>query len=331
MEHICLSIIVPVYNVEEYLHECVTSIVTDNPEHIEVILVDDGSTDRSSEICDVLSSRYSNVHCIHKENGGVSAARNTGISVAKGEYVVFVDADDRIATHGIASVVQWTMNGGKADICFLQGKKLFAEGGEQDLGDCIYSSNIRGNNKETIIAFLSTRPKYPGSACTKVLRKRFLLENNLVFPTDRKYGEDLKFVLECILLADTFDALDMPYYEYRQNRLGSATSCFKEDAFQQLSMFVSEYAEKLTDGKRARNSVASNLMAFIAYEYSILLWKVRYLPVETRKCAYAFLEKYRWVLRFGKTSKVKTIAIVQSLLGVKATSFIVKCYMDVRR
>lgn len=91
-----LSIIVPIYNVEQYLSKCVESLLHQDlsPEEYEIILVDDGSPDRCGDICEEFASRYSNVKVIHRENGGLSAARNSGIEVARGRYVQFVDPDD---------------------------------------------------------------------------------------------------------------------------------------------------------------------------------------------------------------------------------------------
>ena len=91
-----VSIIVPVYNVKDYLNECVESIVNQSYTALEIILVDDGSTDGSAEICDNWLKRDSRIRVIHKENGGLSDARNAGMSIATGEYVGFVDGDDKI-------------------------------------------------------------------------------------------------------------------------------------------------------------------------------------------------------------------------------------------
>ena len=89
-----LSIITPVYNVESYLDRCIQSILTQSYYHIELILVDDGSSDRSSIICDEWSVKDNRVRVIHKANGGVSSARNAGLEIAHGDYLTFVDPDD---------------------------------------------------------------------------------------------------------------------------------------------------------------------------------------------------------------------------------------------
>ncbi len=93
-EDILVSVIVPVYNVEKYLTQCIDSFIAQTYKNIEIILVDDGSTDRSGEICDEFKQKDSRIIVIHKENGGISSARNKALDIAKGEYICFVDSDD---------------------------------------------------------------------------------------------------------------------------------------------------------------------------------------------------------------------------------------------
>ncbi len=113
---ICLiSVIIPVYNVEDYIIPCVNSVICQTYKNIEIILVDDGSKDRSGELCDELSLTDTRIQVIHKSNGGLSDARNVGIKEAKGEYVVFVDGDDVVSDHYI-DYLFGLMNKGQADI-----------------------------------------------------------------------------------------------------------------------------------------------------------------------------------------------------------------------
>ena len=89
-----ISVIIPVYNVEKYLHRCLDSVIEQTYKNLEVILIDDGSTDHSGEICDDYAAKDVRIHVIHQENQGVSAARNKGLDNVKGEYITFVDSDD---------------------------------------------------------------------------------------------------------------------------------------------------------------------------------------------------------------------------------------------
>ena len=99
-----ISIIVPVYNSEKYLEKCISSILNQTYKNIEIIIVDDGSKDKSVEICDNFSKNNKNIKVFHKKNEGVSIARNYGISKAKGDYILFIDSDDTIAKEMIYSL-----------------------------------------------------------------------------------------------------------------------------------------------------------------------------------------------------------------------------------
>lgn len=105
-----ISVIVPVYNVEQYLERCVNSIINQTYENLEIILVDDGSTDRSGEMCDSFAEKDERIKVVHKENGGASAARNRGLDICLGEYVTFVDSDDWLDIHMYKDLMELMVN-----------------------------------------------------------------------------------------------------------------------------------------------------------------------------------------------------------------------------
>ena len=107
-----VSIVVPVYKVEKYLDECVESLVSQTWSNIEIILIDDGSPDNCSAMCDAWAEKDSRIKVIHKENGGVSAARNAGIEEASGEWIVFVDSDDVVAIDMVQSLLNASADSG---------------------------------------------------------------------------------------------------------------------------------------------------------------------------------------------------------------------------
>lgn len=319
MNSLVLSIIVPVYNVAAYLEACVESLMAKDMSQSEVILVDDGSTDGSDSLCDELAQQYDCVRCIHKTNEGVSAARNDGLNVAKGKYVLFVDADDLIAPNGMDEVLQWAQEK-QADICFLQVHKLYPDGTMKDQGDGITHAGICGKDKTAVMRYLASRPKYPGSVWSKVFRRDFLREKQLLFVKGRKHGEDLSFMMACLLAAQRFDALDMPFYQYRQERVGSATYHSTNRSYSQLCLFVAEWAERLTHDRMANNVISAYAMSFVAYEYAILLWRRVDLTGSDLAGVDDFLRKYGWVMRYARNFKIKGIWIARKILGVKTTA-----------
>lgn len=318
-----LSIIVPVYNVRAYLEVCVESLIAREMRDVEIILVDDGSTDGSGALCDALARRYACVRCIHKENEGVSAARNDGLNEAKGKYVLFVDADDLIEPNGMDGVLQWAQEN-QADICFLQIQDLYPDGVLKEHGDNIVLSEVRVKTKEEVFSHLASRPKFPGSVWAKAFRREFLLENQFRFIKGRQNGEDLSFMMECFLAAQRFDALDMPFYQYRRNRDGSATHQSSEQKCNHLYLFITEWTKRLTQNQMANAPLSTYAMSFVAYEYTLLLWQRVNLTGDALKQADVFLREYSWVMRYAKSRKIRAIGIFQKVLGTKRVSWLLK-------
>lgn len=330
MNEIILSIIIPVYNVELYLKECIESIRTQMTSTCELILIDDGSTDRSGEICDEYASRDCRITVIHKENGGHSSARNLGLDTARGEYVCFVDSDDKIYQNSIAELLRCIENT-KADLYFLHGFKLFPNGTVVDLGDNIQAEQVIGKTRQEILTYIGSRPKYPGSACTKVFRRGFLAENQLRFPENLTHSEDLTFCMDCLFAAQTFAALDVPYYLYRQSRPGSMTSSVSASSASGLSDFIRNTAKKIMEQENHGSWQYTCLLPILAYEYSIHLWQYGRLKNRDAKAkAYKTLREYSWVMAYGKTTRLRLIRTLQSVIGIKGTSLVLVTVMKLR-
>lgn len=321
MDDIELSFIVPVYNVEDYLNECLDSIIVqiEGMNCVEIILVDDGSTDNSGTICDEYGKIYSYIQVIHQKNLGLSCARNAGLKVASGKYIAFVDSDDKITQGSLQKIISWVEKT-KADIYFMQAKKFYSNGYKVDLGDGINHKNIYGRSKREVIKFIAKSKKYPGSACTKLYRRAFLIEAGLYFPNDRRYSEDLGFVRDCLLTANSFDCIDIPYYEYRQNREGSITNSFSIKKFNDIVTFLSDSIEIADRGEKEYKKY---IMSFVAYEYCILLWHLSDVTKGYDE-AYSILLKYAWVQKYGMNIKIKCIYLCTKLLGIRYTSCLLK-------
>lgn len=323
-----LSFIIPVYNSEDYLEECLESILSQITNECEVLLIDDGSTDKSANICNAYAEKYSIVSVVYQENAGPSAARNLGIESVQGEYLCFVDSDDRIMASSVTQMVDWIDKGG-ADLCFMDARKLFPDGNHVPLGDNICIESVRGKSKLEVMEHLRTRPKFPGSPCTKLYKRAFLKQHGITFPDDKRYAEDLGFVLDCIMKADSFDVLDFPYYVYRQGRENSRSSLI-ERSFFGMAMFVEESAAKLTENKQPKDQIGNCAMAFVAYEYSIMLWYFSKLHEKDREAAFDILTRYRWVLKYGASKKTRVIRLMADAVGLSVTSKLLNYYMSLR-
>ncbi len=326
-----LSFILPVYNVEQYLKECFESIYNQMGAECEIILVDDGSKDKSGYICDKLKLRGENIKVIHKENGGLASARNAGLNASRGDYIAFVDSDDRISPDSIKQVLN-LVKSNAIDICFMKGVKFFPDGKKEDLGDQIESEQLLGKDKNEVLKYLASRPKYPGSSCTKIYRRQFLRENGLEFPHDRRQSEDLGFVRDCIMEANQYCALDCQYYEYRQNRVGSITHGATLKAINGIMQFVEETVDKYSLESNGNVAFQNAAYSFAAYEYFVALLNYSLLKTnEEKRAAYIKMNQYKWISKYSQSPTHKQIGLMLQFLGVRLTGFLISKLYAIRR
>ncbi len=207
MQTIKLSIIVPVYNAEKYLAACIHSIREQTLQEWELILVDDGSKDESGEVCDGCAALDSRIRVVHKTNEGVSAARNTGLRLARGEYVGFVDADDTILPETYARMCQQGEETA-ADIVMCDAVTVGVCGKETDDTITQLQSSCVVEKKEMTPSLLK---EMAGSACRCVYRKK-LVEKGIQFPITQKFSEDRVFNLYMMGYANKIAYLKEGYY-----------------------------------------------------------------------------------------------------------------------
>ncbi|MBE5802805.1 MAG: glycosyltransferase [Clostridiales bacterium] len=222
------SLILPVYNVEAYLERCIRSIVDQGFADVEIILVDDGATDRSPEICDQWAERHEQIRVIHKPNGGLSSARNAGLEQARGDYVWFVDSDDWIEPGALETLHQ-ACRDGEADVVKFE---HFRVTGEKTAVRGIVAAG-RYEAQEQLAALrrqaFCSAGKYVLSVWSHVYCRAFLHEHGLAFVSERDIGsEDYLFNLTALMYAQSVQVLAQPLYCY-ELRDGSLTQQYKPD------------------------------------------------------------------------------------------------------
>lgn len=220
-----LSVIVPVYNVEAYLCRCVDSILSQSYRELEVILVDDGSKDASGRICDEYARRDSRVRVIHKENGGLSSARNAGLEAAKGDYLTFVDSDDWIEPESYGPMIDLLEENGAALVC---GGRYDVDGktGEKTLGLCPKKTErISG---EEMAGRIFLWDGCDSSACDKLYRRR--LFETLRYP-EGKVCEDVCVTYKIVLEAGNAVLWSRTYYNYFHRPGSITTAAVSEKSF----------------------------------------------------------------------------------------------------
>ena len=208
-----VSIIIPVYNVEQYLDECMKTLLRQTYTNLDIILVDDGSKDQSSMMCDEYAKQDYRVQVVHKENGGLVSAWRAGVKVAKGTYLLFVDSDDWVDLEMIEELVGYTDSSSKEIICsnYVIEKKNQSIYVKQSMKPGVY-------NREDIIAKLY--PYMMGlenrrihcSRCMKLFSKELIVENMKYGRQEITMGEDMNITFPAILDAERIVVLDEGYY-----------------------------------------------------------------------------------------------------------------------
>ena len=187
-----VSVIIPIYNVEAYLHECVDSVRHQTYRELEIVLVDDGSSDCCGAICDEYAAQDDRIHVIHKENGGMSDARNAGLKEASGEFIYFLDSDDYIVPEAIELLVQ-KAESTQADIVMLDAVNFFEEGFAPAFSESLvhrYQYDTE-SGPSTLVRMFAQRD-YNCAVYTHFYRAQFVRENDLYFVKGLIF-EDLLF------------------------------------------------------------------------------------------------------------------------------------------
>lgn len=228
-----VSIIIPIYNVEKYLTECFNSVARQDYVDIEIILVNDGSTDRSGELADNLASTDARARVIHKENGGLSDARNVGIKSAKGEFITLVDSDDYIAENFISNLMQEM--GEDIDIAQCDNTRDNSKLGLGS-GKIITMSGSDAFNK--LMNYKTISP----TAWGKIYRIALFKDHNLTFPVGRIH-EDTAILYKLIFLAKNVSCVDKNLYYYRKNEGSIMRSAYTRDHYESVELYHKELVE----------------------------------------------------------------------------------------
>lgn len=244
-----ISVIVPVYNVEKYLEQCIDSLLSQTYQNFEIILVDDGSTDSSGKICDIYEENNENIKVIHKKNEGLGFARNTGLLYATGEYVTFIDSDDYADKYLLEDLYNGILET-DVDVC-IGGFKKVADSGQmlyEEKYDEQYFIHDNTTNK-AFIKMLGSLPSKHDSirmSVWNVLYKLSIIKNNNIqFPSERELiSEDLIFDFFYYQHVKKCKILDNSNYYYRSNPT-SLTMSYRKDRFEKTLVFYNFLAKLL--------------------------------------------------------------------------------------
>lgn len=202
-----ISVVIPVYKAEKYLDRCVESVVNQTYKNLEIILVDDGSPDNCPKMCDKWAKKDKRIKVIHKENGGVSSARNEGIKIATGDYITFCDADDEL-TEEFSEIHKFIEKDKDTEIFsvgLMKNSLKISQFQEKDLNPQIYQDLMFIVKNDVTICCVA-----------KIIKREFLLKNDGFFPSGIK-SEDFSWTYKLTLKSHKFKLIPLNYYIYNDN------------------------------------------------------------------------------------------------------------------
>ena len=321
------SVIIPIYNVEPYLRECVDHVLAQSFRDLEVILVDDGSPDGCGGICDAYAQADPRVRVIHKPNGGLSDARNAGLRIAVGTYVLFLDSDDY---WGDLSALErchreLTEADCTADLLIFQAKLFYPDGTVlPDNWD--YPANFNSLTSREALRYMVSHGILPGSAWVNAIRRSYLLEHELFFVVGIK-SEDIEWLKRLHNHMPRYQYTDQAFYMYRKGRAGSITGSTSMDYLDQFREILSGFLTYHYRDPQAEEA----LKGYAAYQFTILMAKVGLLPANQRKIMYQKLLPMRELLKYDLHPKVRTVNKAVRLLGFGNACRLLNFYLKYRK
>ena len=314
------SFVIPVYQVEQYLDECVSSILRQTYSDYEIVLIDDGSRDRSGELCDGYALRHRNVHVIHQENAGLSASRNVGIRAAAGEYIIFLDSDDYWndgeGLRKIDDLIQPDV-----DIVAFASRNFYSDSGKYTEDRYDYPAILNAMNPQECLVYLIEHDLLNLSAAKKVIRRNFLLENDLFFQTGIR-SEDVEWGIRLSNCLPAYRFLNEKLYVYR-HRSNSISRTVGEKHLEDYLGIVRKYVHY----DYCNPEVRECLLSYVAYQYALLLAHITLLKPSGRKKMLAELKGYRHLLRYARYPRSRMISIAHHMVGFHGTRFLLSLYL----
>lgn len=323
------SIVIPVYNTVWELERCVNSITMQTFSDYEVILVDDGSTDGSGALCDRLAESDHRIKVIHKENGGCSEARNTGIRAAVGKYLMFVDSDDMWDDVNALEMLHRIVFTRAVDIvCF--GVSIYNEDGELVKVRKVELPENDSSDKISVLQELIYRNQYFSACYARVYDRRFLLDNDLFFVAGL-LCEDIEWSARVMIQCDMVSIYQGQFYKRIQRRTGSQTASLSEKNIQAILYSIEsgvQYAREHCENE----TLLELYLEYWAYQYAMLLG---FAPIMKKTSEYSdFYHRLRqlvWLLRYDHVGKVRIVSKLESIVGLRVVIALLSVYYQIRR
>lgn len=318
-----LSIIVPVYNIVHYLSDCVQSVLAQNFQDWELVLVDDGSTDQSPALCEEWAKKDQRIRVVHKTNGGLSDARNAGLLEAKGEYIHFLDGDDYyVSDNVLQTLMEQVEQYQYPDTLLFCRVDKYEDTGKENK-ERPYDADFINQSSSTTIIFehLLRTQRFNMSACFQILRREFLMDNQIFFEKGL-LSEDVDWSMALWQHLKTVKAINCYGYCYR-HRSASITTTLSIRNYQSYQYMFQKWIPLLQE---KGDTLAQLQLNYLAFLFPTLLYGFFLLPKQDRHPTYELLNKMKTVLQYSATRKSNRVAVCVKIIGFYLTCRIFASY-----
>lgn len=319
-----LSVIIPIYNVEKYLRQCIDSVIQQHIEDMELILVDDGSPDKCPDICNEYAHNYSFIKVIHKKNGGLSDARNRGLKEANGQYVIFMDSDDWWNPNvSVQKMLEYVQGNPSIDMLlftsydYIEGEGYFQRNEHQRFDQIdvssvkkFYQSLLENGNMEV-------------AAYTKILKREFLIENELYFKLNL-LSEDNEWIIRLYRVLSNVEIVNKPLYIYRVGREDSISNTIKKKNILDLLSIVKESIDYYSKND---NAIKEQELCFASYLWFCALGLANRLSKKELAEVKPLFKSTSSVCLYSNSKKTKLCNSVYRIFGFTITVKILGFYL----
>ena len=312
-----VSVIIPVYNVRPYLERCLRSVLCQTYKDLEIIMVDDGSTDGSGELAEQLATLDSRICVIHQENQGLSGARNTGLRAAQGNYVVFLDSDDEwLLKDGIERLMQDT----ESDIIIFKVVEIWPSGRKEYMSDYNIETLLSLPNAQSLFEYFVYNRLFRASAVLLLVRREFLIQHSIFFPLGL-ISEDVYWSLHLWQHIRTVGFCNIDLYGYH-HRSGSITQTVSFRVYESYDKIFNHFKEQC-----ASNCInARPIAVYLSRLWVTLAYSFNELPSNRKREAMVIMKSHSDVLTYAQDPKTRRALALVKLVGVKNTTLIFGWY-----
>lgn len=319
METPLISVIVPVYNVEKYLKRCICSIIEQSYKNLEIILVNDGSTDGSLLICEKYKESDKRILLVNKENGGLSDARNAGINASNGDYIAFMDSDDFWKEKDFISRFLPALVAEKDLITFRFQRCDENETKYWEVSHHIDEKTVNQLPYPRAIYQMLHNGSLEISACTKIVKRNILIDNNIFFEVGL-LSEDIDWSLKLYLYIHSMQVFDEAGYVYRI-RENSITRTVSKRNCDSLFSIIDKWSRLLMS--EGNQEFQKAFLGYLSYQYYILLGFISINHLEKDMD----LNKIEWIVKYSINYKTKICQILYRIFGRKIAGKIFAKYI----